>query len=157
MKIRRTLLFLSCIVAFSACQPKVLYTQFYHLPTEGWNLDSILNYNFAVNDTTATYDVLITLRYNRSYPYQNLWMFVDEWQGDTLLHCDTIECYLADEYGRWNGRGINTYEQSLIYVCNHAYDKSGEHRYAFRQGMRTEYLGGIIDLGLTIQYNNGKE
>ena len=86
------------------------------MPVSGWHQDSVLHYVVPVSDTLSTYDILLSVRHTTQYPYQNLWMFITEWQDSACLLSDTIECYLADDRGRWLGSGINTYEMPLIYT-----------------------------------------
>lgn len=145
------------VVLCCACNDRVIYNTFYSLPFEGWHQDSALIYTTEIADSTAHYEMLIVVRHTAQYPYQNLWLFVDEYAGDMLIYQDTVEATLADDYGRWLGRGINRYELSLLYDEQHRFTQSGEHSFAIRQGMRQEWLKGMTEVGLIIQQNNGKE
>ena len=145
------------MLVLTSCQPKQIYTHFHSISELGWGEDSLLRHEVTVTDEASLYDVLITVRYDGSYPYQNLWMFVDEWYGELLLSRDTIECYLADDYGRWVGAGIATYELPLLYESEHRFAHPGDYRFTIQQGMRTDYLQGIKNVGLMVVYNNGKK
>lgn len=135
----------------SACHERVVYTTFHSLPLEGWHQDSTLTYTAEMTDSTAQYDMLIVVRHNEEYPYQNLWLFVDEYVGNTLMYQDTIEALLADDYGRWLGTGISRYELPLLYDEQRRFEPTGEHSFVIRQGMRSEWLKGIQDIGVVIR------
>ena len=68
-----------------------------------------------------------------------------------LLHRDTIEAMMADDYGRWFGKGINRYELPLLYDAHRRFEHTGEYTFAIRQGMRTEWLKGITDVGVVVE------
>lgn len=142
---------LTIVLLFSACHERVVYTTFYSQPLEGWHQDSALTYTAEIADSTALYDMLIVVRHNGEYPYQNLWLFVDEYKGNMLLHRDTIEAMMADDYGRWFGKGINRYELPLLYDAHRRFEQTGEYTFAIRQGMRTEWLKGITDVGVVVE------
>lgn len=154
---RKLLLIILCTSALVACNNKQLYSKFHTISPMGWQQDSILDYTIDIADSTALYDLIIVLRHTNKYPYQNFWMFVETSYGNTLLQRDTIEGYLADNYGRWIGNGINTYTLPLIYNKEMSFPCSGKYTFSIQQGMRTEYLQGITDVGLQVVKHNGKE
>ncbi len=145
------------LLTLTACQRRTIYTHFQPVPIQGWNQDSVLAYHFTIDDTLSEYNILITLRHTARYPFQNVWMFVQEKQDSNVLHTDTIEGYMADDYGRWIGKGMNNYELILLYADNYRFTHSGEYLFTLQQGMRVEWLPGIEDVGLTISKNDGKE
>ena len=154
---RKIVPILLLITTLGACQTRQLHSESHAIGLDGWHQDSMLNYAFSVEDTLASYDILLNLRYNPAYDYQNLWMFVDEWYGDSLVQRDTIECYLADKYGRWLGSGVNTYQLPLVYYTDFHFERAGNYRFVLQQGMRIEYLHGITDVGLQVVKHDGKE
>ena len=64
-------------------------------------------FTFEVKDISVPYDLTLEVRNNNLYPYQNLWLFCSEEQPIGPLRRDTIECMLADEFGKWHGHGIS--------------------------------------------------
>lgn len=145
------LLLFALSLMLGSCKHQTIYNDFYEMPIDGWHQDSVLYYTINAQDSVPYYDMLIVLRHTAQYPYQNLWLFVDEYAGDMLVHQDTIEAMLADDYGRWLGAGFNRYELSLLYDEHHCFVPSGEHTFCIRQGMRTEWLQGITEVGLIVR------
>jgi len=127
------------------------------MPIQGWHKDSVLHYPVNIDDSISPYEILIVVRNTTEYPYQNLWLFVDEYEEDVCIHRDTIEAMLADEYGRWLGKGSRRYELPLLYSGSHRFTRTGNHTFTIQQGMRVDCLTGITEVGLVIKKNNGQE
>ena len=126
-----------------ACTGKPRYLEFRRVDENGWDKDSVLSYVFDADDTTD-YDILIHVRHTDRYPYQNMWLFV----GDG----DTIEFYLADDYGRWLGeKGMHHINMPVLYEHAYRFDSTGTHTLNIRHGMRQDLLQGITDVGVEIR------
>lgn len=142
------------MLALIGCQQTTVYSKFHSIPINGWHQDSILNYEVNVPDSTLNYEILILIRHTTQYPYQNLWLFVDEYTDSLLLHRDTVEAMMADDFGRWYGKGINQCELPLRYTTAYRFVQKNNNRITIQQGMRTPALTGITDVGLIIKLNN---
>ncbi len=129
------------------------YTEQHDLPAAGWHQDSVLTYTVPVTDTVGYYDVQLLVRTDNNYPYQNLWFFVTEYRGSTLITCDTVECMLADDRGRWLARGSNYHDMPLLYAAHQRFPRSGNYTYTIRQGMREETLRGVRSVGIILIEN----
>lgn len=140
-----------------ACQPTPIYSKFHTIPTSGWHQDSLLLHEVTVIDSATAYEVLIVVRHNMHYPYQNLWLFIEEYVDNLCIHRDTIEATLADDYGRWLGKGNNRYTLPLIYNNSHRFANTENHTISIQHGMRAEWLEGITDIGLIIKISDGKK
>lgn len=137
------------ICLLTSCQRGYLYCHSTDLPTKGWHQDSILSFAYAPIDSLQDYSIRFVVRHNGQYPYQNLWMFVKEYRDSFCTHIDTIECSLADDFGRWHGRGVHVYELELIYEEPVRYG-SGNYSILIEHGMREEILKGILSVGVDI-------
>ena len=86
------------VAAFSACNSDIIYSHFSPISSNKWHIDSVAHFDFTVEDATPDYRVLVYVRHTERYPYQNMWLFVDDG-----LYRDTLEFYLADDRGQWLG------------------------------------------------------
>ena len=156
---RKILFILTSLVCIllTSCNRKEVYSAFHTLPSFGWEQDSILEYTLNAPDTINDYELLIILRHTERYPYQNFWMFVGEKHGNLHMHTDTIECTVADNHGRWLARGLHHHELPLLYKSHYRFPVEGEYTITIQQGMRTDCLPGIVDVGLIIQQKNEQE
>ncbi|MBQ7191974.1 MAG: gliding motility lipoprotein GldH [Paludibacteraceae bacterium] len=141
MKVRLWLIAL--IITLTACRSGIVYEEFQTFDKDGWHKDSVLTFQWIVPDTASAYDVLLHVRHTEQYPYQNMWLFVDNKQ-------DTIEFYLADDHGIWLGnKGNGHITMPVLYEAEQRFD-TDTCRLAIRHGMRQEYLKGVTDLGVEV-------
>ena len=65
---------------------------------------------------------------------------------------DTLHYDLADEKGKWYGRGFgDVHELNLPYKSNVFFPRKGTYEFKVQHGMRIENLKGIFDIGLRIE------
>lgn len=128
-----------------------MFSEYRHLPLEGWSADSAIVFYAPIPDTTLSYDVLLLVRHTQQYKYQNMWLFVDEKQTSTaIVTHDTIEFYLADDRGRWLGNGYgNIREMPVLYGQNITF-KTDTIMLSVVQAMREQTLHGVSEIGLKI-------
>ena len=88
------------------------------------------------------------------YPYQNLWLVCNEEQPIGPLKRDTIECTLADEFGKWYGHGISLFQSSFPIRTNYKFEHPGMYTFSFRQGMRDSTLRGIQEISFRVEKAN---
>ena len=99
-KLKGVIAALTCSLFFS-CENPALYDQYQAINNITWEKDKEYYFTFEVKDISVPYDLTLEVRNNNLYPYQNLWLFCSEEQPIGPLRRDTIECMLADEFGKW--------------------------------------------------------
>lgn len=150
IKTIRILFSLFCVGILLSCQHEILYDQYQIIEKAVWQKDKEYYFTFMVDDIDASYDLTLEIRNNNLYPYQNLWLFTTEEPPVGGLKKDTLECLLADEFGKWYGQGISLFQQSIPLKRNHSFTHKGQYTFSFRQGMRNDQLKGIQELGLRV-------
>lgn len=153
---KKNLLLILSSLLLVACQGDVVYSKFGSIPSHGWEADSALYFAPCINDTTADYQLQMTLRHTDAYSYQNLWLFIQISKDSVVIDTDTIECYLANDRGEWLGGGLTIHELPLLFEEHYHFDQTGEYSISIQQGMRSDTLSGIKEVGVKI-INNGKE
>ena len=135
-----------------ACTSNDVYFQYKTIDQKGWSKDSLCHFDFAITDTIANYNVYVNIRNKGEYPYQNLWLFLNKTTPDKVQVEDSIECYLADQRGKWLGSGIgDVHEMSVLYEQNVRFKNAGKYHYKIVHGMRDTLLTGINEIGLRIE------
>jgi gliding motility-associated lipoprotein GldH len=135
-----------------ACAPNDVYMQYQTVHAEGWSKDSLYTFDVPISDSLARYNVYINIRNRGEYPYQNLWLFLKKISPDSVITNDSIECYLADQRGKWLGTGAGSLmEMPVLYQQNVRFETNGTYQYQIVQGMRDDLLIGINDIGLRIE------
>lgn len=125
------------------------------LPTEGWHKDSLCVFEVPITETEATYQMQLIIRNDGDYPNQNLWLFVDQIKPDNSFKRDTVQFFLADNFGRWTGTGVGSiFENVWIYKDKVHYKQAGTYKIRIGQGMRYDMLEGICDVGVKVIKTN---
>ncbi len=138
-------------ILMMSCNADVVYDNSVRVANPTWHRDSVAQFTVDITDTTLNYESAILIRNSGDYKYQNLWLFVTEIAPDSTVVCDTIEYYLADNYGRWLGSGIGSLYTSLYYYKEDLhYSQMGTYTYVIEQGMRDDELKGITNIGIQI-------
>lgn len=139
----------ACFLCFS-CEKQALYDQYQAIEGTSWEKHKEYYFTFQIEDISAPYDLTLEVRNNNLYPYQNLWLFCSEEQPIGPLARDTMECTLADEFGKWYGHGISLFQSSFPIRKNYLFPHKGQYTFSFRQGMRNESLPGIQEIGFRV-------
>lgn len=142
------------VVLCLSCSQQSLYEQYQVVDQRTWEKNKTYYFSFNVNDTATLYNLTFEVRNNNMYPYQNLWLFTGEERPIGPLISDTIECILADEYGKWSGHGISLFQSEFPIRTNYQFKHSGVYTFSFRQGMRDSTLTGIEEIGFRVEKAN---
>jgi len=142
------ILLIGCL-AFTSCQTDVVYSQFHPISSEQWHADSIVRFDYTIEDTTIDYKMLLYVRHTERYPYQNMWLFINDGQ-----RADTIEFYLADDRGCWLGDKQHGFiEMPVLIEQNYHFPDTGTYYMTIQHGMRDSLLRGVTDIGFEILKN----
>lgn len=134
----------------ASCTNKEIFSDFHSFPQGEWNWNDYATFDLHVTDSIGRYDLEVTSRNNNSYPFSNLWLFIDiRTPKDSLLR-DTVDLKLADIYGKWLGTGVSTYAVTEAFRTRYCFPDTGHYHVTIRQGMRENPLIGISDVGLTV-------
>lgn len=139
------------IVVYS-CNTDVVHRETKDIPDSEWNKNNILSYNFTIQDTLQPYNVYLNVRNSSKYQFRNLYLFVETTspRGNTVR--DTFECILADEKGRWYGKGWgDIYENKVPYKQFIRFPVKGTYGIEVQQAMRRDNLKHITDIGIVIE------
>ena len=139
-----------------SCGQTDVYNSFNTLPKNGWFKRDVQRFTPEVPDTLFRYDLYLTLRHNGEYTYRNLWLFVSYHGADGQMKTDTVNCELADEFGRWSGGGWGSYyQQELLLDDNFRFSREGQVL-TIQQAMRDDRIRGITDVGIRIAPHSGE-
>ncbi len=160
-KLRKTFaLFLLSAVALATagCAEECAYSNATSIAPEGWSKDNLVDFTYTSADTAGRYDIIIDVRNNEAYPFQNFWLFVQSFSPDGIEYTDTLECVLADNYGRWIGKSSGSmHTLPVMFLSDVQFPKKGDYRFRLAQGMRTDTLCGIQEIGIRIKKHENQE
>ena len=152
-------LFFVGIFLLVSCNNFRVYNKYNDIEDHTWDKDSVCFFSYNAEDTINHYDVLLNIRHNSEFRFQNLWLFTVSTDPNGNIAKDTLECYLYNQLGEPLGQDyFFVYEMPLFYMQNIKFPIKGEYKFEIYQAMRDSLLTGIESIGLTIQQNNyGKE
>lgn len=144
--------FIACVsLLFFSCEQHAVYDQYQAIDNTTWEKNKEYYFSFQIEDISVPYNLTLEVRNNNLYPYQNLWIFCNEEQPIGPLKRDTMECLLADEYGKWYGHGISLFQSSFPVRTQYKFQHTGQYTFSFRQGMRDDALKGIQEIGFRVE------
>lgn len=150
MKVWSLIFFALSLLCIVSCADKEVYYRFQSFHESDWHKDSLIHFEVPVVDSLSLHDVYVEIRNNNRYPYRNLWLFVDFELPSGDIRRDTMECILADDYGKWYGKGLSLFDLTIPYDESVRYPHTGNYKYTLRQAMRDDVLHGISDIGVKI-------
>lgn len=143
------------ILVFFGCKNSTVYEQYKSFENESWNKDTVINFNFNIEDSLKIYTLYVNTRNTGDYEFSNLILFVKTELPGNIKMQDTLDCILADKKGKWLGSGFGSlYSNKIRYKYHVRFPKSGEYHIEIKHGMRKTNLNGISDIGLELEKNN---
>jgi len=151
MTVKNLVLIALSSLLLTACTQATMYHAYQSVDLSGWSMDSVVTFTVSVQDTVNPYDVILHVRHTDGYPYQNMWLFLNDGTADDqgVTKTDTIEFYLANERGQWLGRGRSLIDMPVLYREQLVFTDS-LYTIRIQQGMRDIQLPGISDIGVEI-------
>ena len=139
------------LLLFNSCSKGIVYTESVSIPENHWLLDFNPEFSADITDTLSNCNILFTIRNSSSYPFRNIFLFVTATSPNGSSITDTVEYLLADEKGKWYGKGIgDVHELTVRYKSNIYFPSKGKYSFKVQHGMRSEDLNGIYDFGMRI-------
>ena len=137
-------------VALSSCRMGGNdYSEYHTVDPHGWAYGDTLSYAFIPADTVVRGNLSLSVSHTNDYYYSNLYLEVTV--SDSLTACcDTVALPLADDFGRWNGRGIGT-DFQYTRILGKDITLRRPVSIAVRHIMRDDCLSGIEQVGISFE------
>lgn len=136
----------------TGCDSRSIYDKFKDTPEGIWDRTQLFKFDVEIEDTAAIYNVFINLRHTGDYKYSNVYMFLNTVFPDKKVSRDTVDCVLADDKGKWMGKGLGDIKDNqFLLKRNVRLRQKGIYTFEFEQAMRVEKLEGIKSVGIRIE------
>jgi len=142
------------LVAATSCKINSIYEKSEDIPKEEWNKNLAVKFDIPVTDTINGYRIVVNVRNSNEYPYSNLFLFISTQSPQGASIRDTLEITLADDKGKWLGKGFGGVWSSETAMRNNMvirFPASGIYKVEVYQAMRDDVLKGIKDIGLRVE------
>ena len=74
---KRVFILMTFLVGIYACNSDTIYKSEAALPEAGWVRTSPVSYDFDIQDTTTFYEMMLDVKANENYRYQNLYVNIE--------------------------------------------------------------------------------
>ncbi len=147
----RILLFSALLLMLASCRKKTEYEEFVAIP-DTWKSRNLVHFNVNITDTVSSQNVFISIRHSGKYEYSNLYLFVTARSPNGSTRRDTVEIQLADEHGKWQGKGAaSVFTLYYPYKTNVRFPLTGIYTFTIEQAMWIRDLKNINNIGLMIE------
>lgn len=137
---------------FSSCNDNRIFEENKAIPESGWDTSNVVSFNVEIKDPSTPANFYVNVRNADGYPYSNLFLFVKTRFPNGKQSNDTLECTLADDNGKWIGKGIgDIYDNRIPFKRNVRFPIAGVYTFEIQQGMRVSSVPLIMDIGLRIE------
>jgi len=153
-KMRILLTVISILFVLISCDENRVFDEYKSIPEAVWLKDDLVKFEFTLDDTLSRNQVYIKIRNTVDYPYSNIYLFTKVDFPDGRILIDTLEYEMTDAEGMWLGDGVSGIKNNLLYYKkNVVFYEKGDYKFTVQQGMRSDSLVGIQDVGLRIERN----
>ena len=136
-----------------SCDQNRFFEQNIEIQNEIWAFEDVKNFQLEIDDTTSLYNFHLNIRNTNEYPFANLYVFIETRFPDSLYARDTVELQLANLNGKWLGSGNGKYKYNqFILREGMRFVQKGKYSFNIQQGMREDYLEGVSDVGIRLEY-----
>ncbi|MDE6097562.1 MAG: gliding motility lipoprotein GldH [Muribaculaceae bacterium] len=125
------------------------YSDFHTFDNARWAFTDTVTFTPELADSVADVPLTICVRHSNAYPYSNLWLELQYPTGDTTVQTDTIELTLADDFGRWYGKGSGVSYQ-FTDTLSPRFRVFSKQKLRLRNIMRRDTLPGIEQIGILL-------
>lgn len=144
------------VLLFTSCGSNAIYDKNVSFEHNKWYKDEAAHFEVDISDTLTDYRFSLNLRNNNDYRFSNLFLFLTTKFPNGNITRDTIECILADNTGKWIGKGWgNTRENDIILKEALRFPLKGKYEFWIQQAMRVDTLKGIDNVGLRLERVSG--
>jgi len=136
---------------FAACSNRGTLETFTEVNSEGWGYADTATLSFDHADAKTPVDMGFYIKSDGSFPYRNLFLFVEIESPEGRVARDTLECLLAAPDGRPLGKGVGSLRTVFVpFQQNETLPASGTYRVKLVHGMRQPSIPGIHSVGLRL-------
>jgi gliding motility-associated lipoprotein GldH len=149
---QKFLFYVTVIMLFCGCNRNAVFTDSVSMPGKEWKLENAPTFTPEIADTISNNNISFTIRTGTSFPFRNIYLFVSTTSPAGKTITDTLQYMIADEKGKWYGKGIgDIHELKLPFKSNIYFPVKGIYTFRIRHGMRSESLKGVYDFGIRIE------
>lgn len=135
-----------------ACERGIVIDENLKIEDAEWEREKTAKFQFEIKDSSAAYEIYLNFRHGGDYPYQNMYLFTKTTGPNGLMAKDTAQMLLADNRGRWLGKGIgDIFDYQFPFKYGKIFPANGAYTFEIEQAMYDKVLENVTDIGITIK------
>jgi len=152
LKIIKHLAFFIFVFTMTSCDHERVYDRFKDIKNGVWNHNEPVQFDVQIDDTISYNNVFINVRNYGNYKFSNIYFFMNTIYPNRKIARDTIDCRLADDKGKWLGKGLGDLKDCRFLLKKGVrFHQKGIYSFVFEQAMRVDKLEGIKSIGIRIE------
>ncbi|MEO9805376.1 MAG: gliding motility lipoprotein GldH [Reichenbachiella sp.] len=144
----------SLALTMASCNGNIVIDEQSDIQEGLWHLDSLVAFEFDIEDTASIYQIQYNVRYAVNYPYYNLFLkyYLEDSTGE-ILSSELQELILFDKKtGEPIGEGLgDLFDRTVPIFKDQKFSSTGQYSFKVKQFMRMEQLPGILSFGVKIE------
>ncbi|WP_018616209.1 gliding motility lipoprotein GldH [Segetibacter koreensis] len=139
------------IVGLASCQTIDIFEKTTAFKTHNWKSAERPSFTFEIQDTTSLYKILLVLRHEDAYNYNNIWVKLVV-KGPATVDTIRREFILGNNKQGWLGSGMDdVFEHRIPFNDKPAPLKRGKYTFILQQDMREDPLEHIMNVGIRVE------
>lgn len=137
----------------TACGEAPYYEKVESFNNNEWTQKQKPQFTVDIDDTSAVYSFVLTLRTTTDYAYNNLWIFWNTQTPDGEKVREPFEIKVANPDGTWIGKNSGTIVEHQLHFRNRKIEKKGKYTFTLEQGITEPVIKEVLDVGLKVEKN----
>lgn len=137
-----------------ACDSTKVYEEFSDFEDAFWHQDSVITFQFEIENANQPYNLIAHFRNSQSYPFYNMYYnYTLRNDGGEVLSEKQMEIELFDaKTGEPKGSGIgDLFDNSQLVLDNYTFPESGSYSVDLQQYMRRDTLPYVLSVGWRVE------
>ena len=145
------------VLLLTSCTDIDLFEKHASIPKHEWKADYKPQFTFNIQYTTAVNDVMLILRHNEKYRYNNIWVKLSIQSPGDSAQTIRIEKTLATNKDGWLATAMDDIYDHRISINNElaenniSFKTPGEYTFTLQQDMREDPLLHVMNVGLRVE------
>jgi len=156
-KISHFLLIALLLLLVVSCSKPPLIDKSMEVNETGWDVKEKLKVEVQIDDTISSFKFYVNVRNTTDYKSSNFFLFIKTTFPDGEIAMDTLGCFLADNEGKWLGKGNGKIKDNKILFKKAAiFSMKGKYVFEIEHAMREQKVSGIKSIGFRIEKNTNQ-
>ena len=135
-----------------SCGPNYIFEAVNEIPNGEWTYEDTLNFEVAISDTLAIYNLYLDIEHSTDYAKQNIYIMIYTRFPSGQRIEERVAIDFADKSGQWYGKCNKTKCSLRINIQTGAFfNAQGKHIFTVEQFMRINPLPGIKSIAFRIE------